>query len=135
MSSNHPLAGRAELTVADLLDETFCGTHPACEPVRVGFWRLDGSRGKAARTTGDRAINPQEVIAVVAAGRAIWTASASSARKMFAMPGLAAAPIVDAAPVPFALVWNTANHNPQVAALARIARTLTTGVGAAASAA
>jgi DNA-binding transcriptional LysR family regulator len=131
MSSSHPLADRETLTVADILEETFCGTHPACEPVRIGYWRLDGYRGRAARITADRAINPQEVIGVVASGRAIWTAAASSAKKLLSLPGLAAAPLDDVPPVPFALVWHSANHNPQVAALARLAGASANGVGAA----
>src|SRR6202007_510373 len=47
VASRHPLARRRELAVADVLDETFCGTDPTLEPVRGGFWRLDYHRGGA----------------------------------------------------------------------------------------
>ena len=64
VATKHPLARRRELTVAEVLDETFCGTSPSVEPKRAGFWRLDDHRGGPAPfVTDDRAINPQEVLA------------------------------------------------------------------------
>src|SRR5256885_820986 len=38
LAKTHPLAGRSELAVQDVLDETFCGNDPSLEPVRAGFW-------------------------------------------------------------------------------------------------
>jgi DNA-binding transcriptional LysR family regulator len=124
MARTHPLAERSELAVADVLEETFCGTHPACEPVRSGFWRLDDHRGGAGRVSADRAMNPQEVLSVVATGRALWTAAASTSVFLTALPAVVAVPLSDASPVALSLAWRGEQRNPQVSALARMARTI-----------
>ena len=68
-----PLAERAELTVADVLDETFPGIVDWCDPVWLGYWGLDAYRGAPARRTDDDAMTPEEVASIVASGRAITT--------------------------------------------------------------
>ena len=79
-ASNHPLAQREELTPADVLDETFPGTHPSVDPLWAGFWQLDDLRGEPPpHGTTDDAINPQELAAIIASGRAITTTPASDA--------------------------------------------------------
>lgn len=124
-ADTHPLAQRAELSVADVLDEVFCGTHPSLDPVRAGFWMLDDHRGEPARTTGDNAENAQEWIAVVASGRAIMTAPASTAARFLgAMPGIATIPLLDAYPTTLALLWHKLSENPNVDSLVAIASRL-----------
>src|SRR5262249_29874978 len=77
-ANDHPLARRPELSVAEVLDETFCGTDPSLEPVRAGFWRLDDHRGgPAPNITAERAVCPHETIALVASGRGITVAPIS----------------------------------------------------------
>ncbi|MEA2313919.1 MAG: hypothetical protein QOI03_611 [Solirubrobacteraceae bacterium] len=123
MARTHPLAEREELAVADVLDETFCGTHPSLEPVRAGFWRLDDHRGAPARVSSDLARNAQEWIAVVACGNAIITAPVSSANRFLTgMPGIAIVPLRDAYPSTLALVWHKVAHSPQVDGLIAIAK-------------
>jgi DNA-binding transcriptional LysR family regulator len=116
VGNRHPLARRRELAVADVLDETFCGTDPALEPVRAGFWRLDDHRGgPAPNVSRDRASNPQEVVAVVASGRAISLAPASNAKNVLkGLPGagVVAVPLRDADPTVLSLVWRRENSNP-----------------------
>jgi DNA-binding transcriptional LysR family regulator len=121
-ASAHPLASKGVLTVAEVLDETFCGTDPMLEPVRLGFWRLDDLRGGPARITDDRARTPQEIAAVVASGRAVWTAAASSARLLGFVPGVVAVPLTDAGSAALALIWRKGDASEHVAALAEIAR-------------
>src|SRR2546427_41714 len=54
----HHLAQRAELTLEDVLDETFLGCDPSVEETWAGFWRLDDHRGgRQARVTSDRALS------------------------------------------------------------------------------
>jgi DNA-binding transcriptional LysR family regulator len=121
----HPLAGREELSVADVIDELFVGTHPSLEPVRAGFWRLDDHRGGPAHTTSDRTENAQEWIAVVASGRAIMTAPAATAERFLgSMPGIATIPLRDAYPSALALVWHKLTENPNVDSLVAIATRL-----------
>jgi DNA-binding transcriptional LysR family regulator len=128
VAKQHPLARRRELSADEMLDETFCGTHPALEPVRVGFWRLDDRRGGAApNVTGDRTANPHEMIAVVASGRAITVAPASAVRNILkGLPGagVVAIPLYDAEPTVLSLAWRRDNRNPLLSELADAARSL-----------
>jgi len=125
VASTHPLARRSELTVAEVLDETFCGTHPALEPVRAGFWCLDDHRGGPCRATVGEAANPQEMLAVIASGRAITTAPESAGPTFrSAVPGGVVIPLRDAIPTTLALVWHKHNPNPLVEELVAAARSL-----------
>jgi DNA-binding transcriptional LysR family regulator len=125
VASSNPLAQRSELTVAEVLDETFCGANPSLEPVRAGFWRLDDYRGGPGEETFGEAANPQEMVAVVASGRAITTAPASTGQIFeAAVPGLVAIPLSDARPTVLSLVWHKGNPNPLVDLLVAIARRL-----------
>ena len=125
VASSHPLARRSELTVAEILDETFCGTHPALEPVRAGFWRLDDHRGGPCCGTVGEAANPQEMIAVIASGRAITTAPASAGPTFrSAVPTGVVIPLRDATPTALVLVWHKDNPNPLVEQLVIAARGL-----------
>ena len=71
LAQTHPLAGRSELTVEDVVDETFCGNDASLEPVRAGFWTLDDHRGAPAKTSTDRASNSVELIACVSTGQSV----------------------------------------------------------------
>lgn len=126
MSARHPLAGRAELDVDEVLDETFCGTNPLLEPARAGLWSLDDHRGeRPTSTTGDRAQNPREMAAIVLTGRAISAAPASNARNVAgSIPGLVAIPLRDAAPVELSLAWRRESDSLLVGALVELAREL-----------
>src|SRR5437763_5233081 len=73
LAKTHPLAGRSELAVQDVLDETFCGNDPSLEPVRAGFWTLDDHREAPAKTTGDQTSNSVEVISCISTGQSIMT--------------------------------------------------------------
>jgi DNA-binding transcriptional LysR family regulator len=125
---SHHLVGRTELAVAEVLDETFCGTDPSLEPVRAGFWRLDDHRGGPGRVTDDRAINPFEVAAAVASGRAVATTPASNAEHVRrALTSLLAIPLVDAKPAALELVWRNERETALVRDLAATGRSLFTG--------
>jgi DNA-binding transcriptional LysR family regulator len=122
----HPLARSAELTVAEVLDHTFCGANPLLEPRRAGFWSLDDHRGGPPRhTTADRTTNPQEMLEVVASGRAITTAPASNVEHFAGgLGGIVVIPLLDARPTVLSLVWHRNNHNPLVPTLIATAREL-----------
>jgi len=125
-AANHPLAQREEVTLADVLDETFCGTDDALEPVRVGFWRFDDHRGgPAPNVTEDRATNPFEIAAVVAAGGAIAATPASNAaHALRALANVVAIPVVDADPAVLSLVWRADSESPLIDALVTCAGAL-----------
>ncbi len=121
VSESHPLAGRPELTVAEVVDETFPGIVDWCDPVWLGYWGLDAYRGAPARRSDDGAVTPEEVASIVAAGRAITTVPALVAVP-FAHLGIKAIPLVDADPAVLMLVWPQGAAAPLVAELAEIAR-------------
>jgi len=125
-AKSHRLAQREEVTLADVLDETFCGTDAALEPVRAGFWRFDDHRGgPAPNVTDDRATNPFEIAAVVAAGGAIAATPASNAtHALRALTNVVAIPVVDADPAVLSLVWRADSESPLIEALATCARRL-----------
>jgi DNA-binding transcriptional LysR family regulator len=128
--SRHPLAGRRELSVAEVLDETFIGFDPFVEPDWAGFWSLDDHRGGAPRSlTADHAGNPQEVLASLSVRSAITTVPASVAAILAnVLSGVVAIPLRDAAPAAIMLVGRQDRRNPLVVALLAFAGTLRGGV-------
>jgi len=121
MTETHPLADRRELSVAEVLDETFPGVVDWCDPVWLGHWGLDAYRGAPARRTEDVAITPEEVASIVASGRAITTVPELVAVP-FAYLGIRAIPLVDADPAVLTLVWPQGAITPLVGELAETAR-------------
>jgi DNA-binding transcriptional LysR family regulator len=121
---SHAVAGSRELGVAELLEETFIGFHPAVDPAWAGFWSLDDHRGAPPRrVTADAAANPQEVMAALALRDAITTVPESVAR-LVASPAISleAIPVTDALPAELELFGRKDSHNPRVAALLAFAR-------------
>jgi DNA-binding transcriptional LysR family regulator len=125
-SDKHRLARHGELAVAEVLDETFLGCHPAVEPAWAGFWRLDDHRGApAAHVTADRALNAWEMVALAASGHAITTVAASNTATVpRIVAGVTAIPLRDAHPALLSLVWRKDYSNPLVDALIATAREL-----------
>jgi DNA-binding transcriptional LysR family regulator len=121
MAESHPLAARSNLTVAEVIDETFPGVVDWCDPVWLGYWGLDAYRGAPARRTDDGAITPEEVASIVASGRAITTVPELVAVP-FAHLGIRAIPLIDAAPAVLTLVWPQGAPTPLVADLVETAR-------------
>lgn len=119
LRSRHPLAQRRELCVAEALDETFIGMHPAVEPAWAGFWSLNDHRGgPPRRITGDQAGNPQEMLAALASRDAITTAPASVGEIVFkGLGGLEAIPLRDAMRCSITVVGHADRRNPLVTEL------------------
>jgi DNA-binding transcriptional LysR family regulator len=122
----HRLAKRSELSLADVLGETFIGLHPSVESVWAGFWSLDDHRGAPpGRLTADRAANPHEVLAALAVRSAITTVPSSVARLIpDVVPGVVAIPLRDAQPATITLVGHQDRANPLVETLLQFARGL-----------
>jgi DNA-binding transcriptional LysR family regulator len=123
---SHPLAERSEVSVAEVLEETFLGFHPDVDPRWAGFWRLDDHRTEPApNVTADRTLTPTEVIAIIASGRAIATLPACHVETIVKiLPSVVAIPLSDARPATLSLVWRKESHNPFVQALVSVARRL-----------
>jgi DNA-binding transcriptional LysR family regulator len=132
LADTHPLARCSQLTVAEVLDETFPGRHRSADPGWAGLWRLDDHRGAPApNVTADEATRPQEIAAIVASGRAVTVAAASNARELArAMTGLTAIPLRDAEPVTLSLAWHGDDRNPRVAEIVQAAGAVADGMTA-----
>ncbi len=128
MSERHPLAGSLELTVDQVLDETFPGIVEWVDPGWLAHWGLDEYRGAAAHRTDDGAVTPNEVASIVASGRAITTVPEIVAVP-FAHLGIRAIPLVDARPAVLTLVWPDGTPKPLVAELAETARQISENAG------
>ncbi|WP_412537961.1 LysR family transcriptional regulator [Longispora sp. K20-0274] len=118
--AGHPFAGRPAITMEDLAETTFVQIPDIGEGYlsnRVPSRTPSGRpivRGPHART-----IN--EVLAMVAAGRGVFTVGALS-RRYHARPDLAFVPISDAPPLRCGLVWRADAATPAIAAFAELAR-------------
>jgi DNA-binding transcriptional LysR family regulator len=123
MPSGHPLAEREQLTVAEVIDETFIGFHPAVERSWAGFWSLDDHRRAPPRSvTVDQAANAQEVLAALSVRRAITTVPAAVANPISnVLTGVVAATLRDAEPAALMLVGHCDRRNPLVGALTTFA--------------
>jgi DNA-binding transcriptional LysR family regulator len=116
MRKQHALAGRGELGIKDVAEETFIGFDPAVDRAWAGFWSLDDHRGSApARVTTDHAANPQEILAALAGGDAITTVPASVGKVIVrVLPALVALELSDADPCSITLVGHEGRRNPLV---------------------
>jgi len=121
--SNHPLAQRSELAVADVLDETFISYHPEIQAPWAGFHSLDDHRGgPPTNMTGDHALTSLQMLGIMLDGRAITIVPQSDADIAQRVVGdLVAIPLPDAAPATPSLIWRSDNPNPLVGALAACA--------------
>lgn len=123
LPAGHRLAGREELIVEDVIDETFIGFSAAVDPGWAGFWSLDDHRGgPPASITADRAGNPQEVLAALSAGGGITLVPEAAALVLSSIVGgIAVAPLCDAARGEISLVGHTDRRNPLVQCLVEFA--------------
>jgi len=125
----HPLAGRADLEVAEILEETYISFDPSVDPAWAGFWCLDDHRGgPPSRLSGDHVTNPQEVLAALGTGTALTVVPLAAANVLQnVVPHCAAVPLRDAAPARIALVGHRDQRNPLVSALVAYADVLASG--------
>jgi DNA-binding transcriptional LysR family regulator len=125
MAAGHRLARRAELSVADVLDEVFPGA-PGAHPEWTAFWTLDEHRGGPPKFTDDDVANSGEGIGVVASGQAVATLPASVFDGL-PHPGIVALPLSDGPWVETRLVWRSEDPNPAVRKLVELASHMTGG--------
>jgi DNA-binding transcriptional LysR family regulator len=123
---SHPLAERAELSVADVLDETFVSYHPDVQAAWAGFHSLDDHRGEPPRAvTVDRALTSLEMLGVMSTRDAATTLPLSDAKIVQSVVSrVVAIPLHDAHPAVLSLVWNDENRHPLVTILVAVAEAL-----------
>jgi DNA-binding transcriptional LysR family regulator len=116
---SHRLAGRKELAVTDVLDETFVSYHRDVQRRWAGFHSLDDHRGAAPEhTTKDHAFTSLEMLGIISTSPGITTvpyADAKLAQRV--VPHIAAIPLHDANPAVVSLTWRRDNQNPLITTL------------------
>ena len=129
---SHPLAGRPELDVADVLDETFISYHPSVQPGWAGFHSLDDHRGgPPEHLTSDHAQTTLHMLAIMTSGRAITAVpQTDAALALQVVPDVAVMRLSDADPARVSLVWRSDEPNPHVAMLLATAEGLSSGADA-----
>jgi len=124
--ARHQLSQRTQLSVSEVLDQTFIAFDPEVAPAWAGFWSLDDHRGAPpARTTSDRVANPHEALAALAVRDAITTVPASVANMILnLLTGIVAIPLRDAEPSAIMLVGHEDRRNAVTAALVEFAQSV-----------
>jgi DNA-binding transcriptional LysR family regulator len=127
MAVGHRLARHHELRVAEVLDEPF-PDGGELDPAWKAFWTLDAQRGGAPPPSHAEVADREQVIALVAGGRAICTFPETLADGL-PHPGLISLPLVDGPLVTTRLVWRADETNGAVHALVDIARAMYAELG------
>jgi DNA-binding transcriptional LysR family regulator len=124
----HPLAHRAEVEVAEVIDETFVSYHPEVQPAWAGFHSLDDHRGgPPLSTTADHAVTSVQMLGIMTTREAVTAVPRCDAKLgEQLLPDLVAIPVSDARPAVLSVVWRTDNPNPLIDALVEVARGLPT---------
>ena len=119
LAADHPLAGRAELSIEDLLDEPW--PHVDTDPVALGFWTCVDYRDGAPARRGATIATMEGILEAVRAGLCVATVPRSQTT-LQSWPGLVFLPVPDLSPATLALGWRTADETPVVQAFVEIAR-------------
>jgi DNA-binding transcriptional LysR family regulator len=119
LHKSHPLAGRSELALADVLDETFISYHPNVQPAWAGFHSLDDHRGgPPLSATVDHAATSLQMLGIMSKGQALTTVPFCDAQIVHrALPELTGIAIGDADPATLSLVWADRHCPPLLQAL------------------
>lgn len=119
LPANHRLANRAEIAVAELLDEPILSS-AATDSVWNAYWQLNSYRGGRPARVAARTKTLLEELHHVATGAAIAITVPCAAWIKF--PGVRLVPVTGAAPNEVAVSWRTGNDNRLVRSFVDVAR-------------
>ncbi|MEU8632610.1 LysR substrate-binding domain-containing protein [Amycolatopsis sp. NPDC048633] len=120
LPSEHPLAGRESIDVAELLDEAVVVRRTA-DPVWAEFWYAGTVRGDRPAPRLIEVGDVDEELLAVAAGRAI-TLTTAAAVVYFPRPGVEYVPLTGLPPSRVALAWHSDETDPACLAFIDAAR-------------
>jgi DNA-binding transcriptional LysR family regulator len=103
MREDHRLAGRSEVTLAEIADEPFLALPLSAGPLRDHWLALDERDGRPPRI-GATVSNAPETLTAVENGDGIVLLSAGNAA-IYRRPGIVAIPVTDLAPCELAIAW------------------------------
>jgi DNA-binding transcriptional LysR family regulator len=125
LASTHPLAGRKTLTFADLRGESFIVNPMVAHGGPPARWLAEQRRHGLAGRVAAEARSPQEIMALVGAGRGVSLVPAAAALHD-RRPDLAYVPVTDAEPAVVSLAWPPDRSSPTVKAFVATAREVAT---------
>ncbi|GAA4132609.1 LysR substrate-binding domain-containing protein [Actinomadura keratinilytica] len=105
LPDDHPLAARAEIDFADLLDEPFIALPAAAGPLR-DFWLALDARGGRPPRIGAEATAPDEVFEAVSSGLGVVLLAEGNTR-LYQRPGVVCRPVRGLTPAELAVAWRT----------------------------
>jgi DNA-binding transcriptional LysR family regulator len=103
LSADHPLAGHNTIRFADIEDEPIPRVEPEQQP-KADYWYLADRRTRPARVTPEIPRSFEEVVAMIACGRAVYLGGKSLSSALL-RPGVVVRPLVDAEPATLAVAW------------------------------
>jgi DNA-binding transcriptional LysR family regulator len=127
LPSDHPLAGRTELLVSDVVDLPLAWIDDM-DPVARDFWTLAGHRGGAPPVVGARITGFDDLFAAVRSGRAI-ALSPRSVVGPAPFSDVVVRPVRGLEPARVAVCYRRDDANPAVELFAETARRLAEDLG------
>jgi DNA-binding transcriptional LysR family regulator len=121
LPESHPLAARAELDFADLLDEPFLALPESAGPLRDHWLALDARAGRPPRI-GAEISGAEETYEALVAGLGVCLVAAGNA-PLISLGGVTTRPVRGIGPSRYVLAWRREDaHRPLVGAYARACR-------------
>jgi DNA-binding transcriptional LysR family regulator len=109
---DHPLTGREELTMADLVDEPFLAIPESAEPLR-SFWLGVDARGGRPPRIAAVVHGPEEVIEALGRGLGVALISGGNA-EIYRRPEFVVRPVRGLAPAQLAVAWRDGDERATV---------------------
>lgn len=103
LSAGHPLAGRQEITFADIAGEPFVALPSSAGPLRE-FWLATDQRGGRPAVVAAEVTSADEKFEIVATGAAVALVSEGNA-VVYDRPGIVCVPVSDLSPARLAVGW------------------------------
>lgn len=117
LASRHPLAGRAEVSVAELAREHFVAL-PATAGLQRDFWLGADHPGRGPVSVAAEVTSADETFEIVSSGAGVVLLAEGNAL-IYARPGIACIPVADLGPAQLAVAWRKGDRRPAVRAFAR----------------
>ena len=104
LSAGHPLAGRREITFAEIADEPFVALPRTAGPLRE-FWLATDHRASRPAVIAAEVTSADEKFEIVSTGAAVALVSAGNAA-VYDRPGIVCVPVSDLSPAQLAVGWH-----------------------------
>jgi DNA-binding transcriptional LysR family regulator len=121
LASTHPLASRQTLAFADLRDESFIINPVAKHNGPPTRWLAEQRRHELPGSVASEARSPQEILALVAAGRGLCLVPRAAAHD-YPRAGVTYVPVTDADPAVVSLAWRPGPIGPVLKAFIEASR-------------